>query len=58
VTFEDGRVATYEDETDIELNLEDFDSERDIGCYVCDARGQPLRLIVSLLELKKLEVKD
>ena len=57
VHFEDGEEASYADEQDLEMNLEDFDSHVDTGCKVTDARGRPVRLKVKLLELKELSLK-
>lgn len=56
VTFEDGEVTHYDDIKDLELNLEDFDSETASGCCVSDATGRPVVLKVELLQLKKLRL--
>ncbi|HEY5883196.1 MAG TPA: hypothetical protein VIT88_00830 [Pyrinomonadaceae bacterium] len=54
VFFDDGSVEHYEDIEDLELNLEDFDSDIDVGCRVEDNRGRPVYMKLKLLELQEL----
>ena len=56
ITFEDGERVSYQDVEDIELNLEDFDSELAPECTVEDSSGREVILIVRLLRLKTLEL--
>ena len=56
VTFEDGEVERYESVEDLELNLEDFDSDVDVECRVVDGLGRPVRLKLELLEVKELSL--
>jgi hypothetical protein len=56
VTFEDGSVERYESVEDLECNLEDFDSDIDIGCRVEDNFGRPVHLKLKLLEVQGLSV--
>jgi hypothetical protein len=56
VTFENGEVAQYESVEDLELNLEDFDSDVDAGCRIIDGLGRPVRLKLKLLEVKELSL--
>lgn len=55
ITFENGEIDFYQDIEDLEINLEDFDSEVDRTCIVEDANGRLLRLKISLLNLEELE---
>ncbi len=57
VRFEDGEEEQYESVEDLELNLEDFDSEVDADCHVTDALGRPVRLKLKLLSLKELSIR-
>ena len=54
VTFEDGTTEAFDDVSDLECNLEHFDSELSPTCSVFDANGQRLVLRIDLLELKEL----
>jgi hypothetical protein len=54
VTFENGEVERYENVEELELNLEDFDSDVDVECRVVDSLGRPVRLKLKLLEVKEL----
>jgi hypothetical protein len=54
--FENGDTQTYESIEDLELNLEDFDSDQDVQCEVRDALGRRVRLKISLLQLIALEL--
>ena len=56
VTFENGEVERYESVEDLELNLEDFDSDVDVECRVVDSLGRPVRLKLKLLEVKELSL--
>jgi hypothetical protein len=56
VTFEDGSVELYESIEDLALNLEHFDSSRDIDCRVQDNLGQPVHLILKLLDVQELRL--
>jgi hypothetical protein len=56
VTFEDDSVEQYESVEDLEQNLEDFDSDIDVGCRVKDNLGRPVHLKVKLLEVQGLSV--
>lgn len=58
VRFEDGEVVTYESAADLELNLEEFDSDADAGCRAWDALGRPVRLKLKLLRLVELSAED
>lgn len=44
VTYEDGSVEQYESVEDLVANLEDFDSDIDVGCHVEDNLGCPVHL--------------
>ncbi len=57
VTFEDGSAEDYSDQPDLEMNLEDFDSNDPQGCSVTDARGREVELVLKLLQLKSLKLK-
>ncbi len=57
VRFEDGQSEIYENQEDLELNLEDFDSEKDIQCEVRDALGRKVHLKIDLLSLTTLELE-
>ena len=56
VTFENGEVERYESGEDLELNLEDFDSDVDVECSVVDRLGRPIRLKLKLLAVKELSL--
>jgi hypothetical protein len=56
VTFENGETAQYSSVTDLECNLEHFDSTVETRCRVADARGRPVHLKVHLLEVKELRL--
>lgn len=56
VTFENGEVEQYESVEDLELNLEDFDSDVDVECRVVDGLGRPVRLKLKLLDVKELSL--
>ncbi len=56
ITFENGEVEFYQNIEDIELDLEDFDSELASDCRVEDALDRKLNLCVSLLHLERLEL--
>lgn len=58
IQFEDGEVEYYEDVEDLEMNLEDFDSNVDIACQVKDKFGRPVHLKVKLLELKEMSLRS
>lgn len=58
VIFDEGEVEYYQDIKDIELNLEDFDSDLSPGCAVEDATGRRLDLDVSMLDLKHLKFRE
>jgi len=58
VFFENGEVETYEDVEDLELNLEDFDSDLSTACSVRDNLGRKVRLKLHLLELQTLELAE
>ncbi|MBC7929336.1 MAG: hypothetical protein H7Z38_02115 [Rubrivivax sp.] len=57
VRFEGGEVEQFKDIEDLELNLEDFDSDVDVGCEVRDKLGRLICLKVKLLELKELSLR-
>jgi len=57
ITYETGEHEDFANEVDLAQDLEHFDSERALGCEVTDALGKPVRLVVDLLEVKRLEVK-
>jgi hypothetical protein len=57
VRFEDGGEEQYESVEDLEQNLENFDSDADVGCRVTDALGRPVRLKIKLLSLKVLALR-
>jgi hypothetical protein len=56
VTFEDSSVELYESIEDLAHNLEDFDSDLDVGCRVEDSLGRPVHLKLKLLEVRELSV--
>jgi hypothetical protein len=56
VTFEDGSVEKYESVEDLAQNLEDFDSDIDVGCRVDDNLGRAVHLKLKLLEVQELSV--
>jgi len=58
IQFENGEIEEYKDVEDLELNLEDFDSDVDSDCQVRDAIGRPVYLKVKLLKLQELKVAD
>jgi hypothetical protein len=58
IRFENGETEKYESVEDIELNLEDFDSDQDIDCEARDFLDRQVRLKVKLLRLKTLELTD
>ncbi len=55
IQFEDGETEQYGSIEDLEMNLEDFDSDLDINCQVLDRFGRPMRLKIKLLKLQHLE---
>jgi hypothetical protein len=57
IRFEDGEVEEYESVEDLEMNLEEFDSDLDVECQVHDALGRPVRLKLKLLKTKELSVQ-
>jgi hypothetical protein len=57
IQFEGGEEERYESVEDLERNLEDFDSDVDVGCHVTDALGRPVRLKLRLLNLAELSVR-
>jgi hypothetical protein len=56
VTFESGEVERYESVEDLERNLEDFDSDVDVGRRVVDGLGRPVRLKLKLLAVEELSL--
>ena len=56
IRFENGDVEPYESVEDLELNLEDFDSDKDTTCEVRDKLGRLVRLKITLLQLKELSL--
>jgi hypothetical protein len=59
VTFADGEQELFEDATDLEMNLEMFDSDRETECHVQDALGRTVRLTISEnLDLEVLELVE
>ena len=56
ILFENGEVEEYQSPEELEMNLEDFDSEEDRNCEVSDKLGRPVRLKVSLLKIKQLSL--
>ena len=57
VTFEDGEKESYEDQIDLECNLEFFDSNKDVDCSVKDALNKDVYLILDTLVVKELRYK-
>ena len=57
VTFEDGSTEEYFDQPDLEMNLEDFDSNDPRGCSVTDAKGREVELVLKVLQLRSLKLK-
>jgi len=57
VRFEDGTSEVYEDQRDLELNLEDFDSDYYSGCEVRDALGRQVFLRLKLLKMEELRLR-
>ncbi len=58
VTFEDGTREQYEDEEDIECNLEFFNSDQDTECKVTDADGKEVFLVLQNLKIEELKLKN
>jgi hypothetical protein len=58
IRFENGEVEQYKSPEELEMNLEDFDSDEDADCEVRDRLGRRVRLRVSLLKIKELSVLD
>jgi hypothetical protein len=58
IQFEDGEIEQYESVEDLELNLEDFDSEQDIACSVKDAQGRSVKLKIKFLKLEELSLSS
>lgn len=56
VFFENGEITLYESIEDLELNLEDFDSDRSPECTAQDNEGRKIRLKIHLLKLQTLEL--
>jgi len=56
ITFEDGSVEQYDSVEDLELNLEDFDSDIDLNCHIEDNLGRPVHLKLKLLEVQWLSI--
>lgn len=56
VRFENGEFEQYDDVDELIHNLEHFDSDRDTDCQARDARGRPVRLKLTLLDLKELSL--
>lgn len=56
VSFQDGTIEEYESIADLELNLENFDSEASLGCSVSDCLGRAVVLKIDLLELQVLRL--
>jgi hypothetical protein len=54
VYFEDGEVQEYEDVSDLEMNLEDFDSDLDKDCKIVDKLGRPVKLKLKLLQVESI----
>lgn len=57
VTFEDGSTERYTSVRDLECNLEEFNSEKDVLCRAHDARGRPVALVLELLKVRKLQLR-
>ena len=54
ILFSEGGQEIYDDEMDVCLNLEYFDSSK--GCSVKDATGKPVWLVVDALQIKRCEI--
>ena len=57
VTFEDGSTEQYADQSDLEMNLEEFDSSTEPECRVVDANGHYVELTLRLLRLESVRLK-
>ncbi len=58
LTWEDGSTQSLSSLADIECNLEDYDSSRELNCSIVDAEGFDVHLKVSMTwieNLKRLE---
>lgn len=58
VTFENGSKKEFEDESDLEMDLDDFDSSTATGCRVTDAQGREVHLLTKWLCVFRLELKE
>ena len=56
IRFEDGEVEEFQNQEDLELDLEYFDSEEARDCEVTDKLGRRVRLKVFALEIKELSI--
>ena len=57
-TFDDGSTEQYDDITNLELNLEFFDSDREDYIQIFDSLGRPVYLILDSLQVKVLKLKN
>ena len=56
VVFEDGSSEQYENISDLELNLEFFDSGKDTECKIFDNFNRPVFLVLENLIVKKIHL--
>ena len=56
VRFQDGDEEPYDSAEDLEMNLEEFDSD-DEGCRVTDALGRPVRLKLDPTGIKAFSLR-
>lgn len=54
VYFENGEIQEYESISDLEMNLEDYDSDIDSDCRIVDKFGRSVRLKLRLLQVESL----
>jgi hypothetical protein len=54
VYFENGETQEYESISDLEMNLEDYDSDIDVDCKVVDKLDRPIRLKLRLLQVESI----
>ena len=55
--FDDGSTEQYDDITNLEQNLEFFNSDREGDVQILDRLGRPVYLILDFLQVKVLKLK-
>ena len=56
--FDDGSTEQYDDITNLEKNLEFFNSDREDYIQIIDKLGRPVYLILDFLQVKILKLRD